>query len=683
MKSMIKYFLLILLVLKINTLLPPEKREELLNKYAKKITKESSNSDEDISYNKNFKDDQSIKYNVETIKGILNTYGFPQNYNYLESHAITPNIKDQGKCGCCWSHSATTALAYRFKLKQVDVDLSPQDALSCYLPDCDFGNYLIDPQLNLIKNGTVTEKCLPFSSGEGIIKSKCPEKQCEDGSIPKKYFSQNAFSTDDQVTSDTFYSIITLIIDQLNSKGPVVAGIGIYSDFMKMHSAPNKCHNTIYKYDGKSAFEGGHAVTIVGYGLTDNKFYWLIQNSWGKEACLDGFVKIEFGQVGVENVAFAEPYIEPEEGTQPLEVNLRYDKMDGYCNIQIKGENEKDFNNWKNTIELNFVSDDSKSNFNFQCGVAWNEKYDDRIGCYFEMLNIYKPRKKYKFKGYQSLGKDNTFNLGSTTSNIKDFEFFGYDTSLTLHGDQQSLFISEEGSKIVLLFDVEDFGKEYLPPIFPDEKSNNILSDCKRVIIEDYNLIICELKKNEIDYFEYYQVGNKKEINYNILCGAREPTNTFVNKIDKEKSPVFKVKDFHMEKTMNLSSETNITMVTKVEGAITSDYNSQMMVLFTSIEYNKKNETFLLLCTTGDNVTNYNEHKMECELNIPRGETKNYNKLYIYPYIIPYYPGFPYEIYMKDIIIKNNEFNPEPAPVDISQRINLSLFVMLLIAFLI
>ena len=32
----------------------------------------------------------------------------------------------------------------------VDVDLSPQDALSCYLRDCE-GNYLIDAQMNLVK----------------------------------------------------------------------------------------------------------------------------------------------------------------------------------------------------------------------------------------------------------------------------------------------------------------------------------------------------------------------------------------------------------------------------------------------------------------------------------------------------------------------------------------------------
>ena len=28
--------------------------------------------------------------------------------------------------------------------------------------------------------------------------------------------------------------------------------------------------------------KGPHAVTIVGYGVLDNKIYWLVQNSWVK-----------------------------------------------------------------------------------------------------------------------------------------------------------------------------------------------------------------------------------------------------------------------------------------------------------------------------------------------------------------------------------------------------------------
>ena len=80
--------------------------------------------------------------------------------------------------------SSTTALAYRYFLKGIEVDLSPQHELSCYVRNCDHGNNLIDPQLSLIKNGTITEECLPFSSGSEIIE-ECPTK-CKNTQIEYK-----------------------------------------------------------------------------------------------------------------------------------------------------------------------------------------------------------------------------------------------------------------------------------------------------------------------------------------------------------------------------------------------------------------------------------------------------------------------------------------------------------------
>ena len=181
MKSFMTFLILVLLVFKANSLLPPEKREELLNKYTNKITSESFYSDENF-FNPNDLKEHSFYYDVNTINGILKTYDFPQNYNFLEKHNITPIVKDQKNCNCCWSFASTSALAYRFKLKGLDIDLSPQDGLSCYLKDCALGNYIIDSQLNLIKNGTVTEQCLPFSSGDGQITAECPKETCQDGS---------------------------------------------------------------------------------------------------------------------------------------------------------------------------------------------------------------------------------------------------------------------------------------------------------------------------------------------------------------------------------------------------------------------------------------------------------------------------------------------------------------------
>ena len=64
-------------------------------------------------------------------------------------------------------------------------------------------------------------------------------------------------------------------MDQLVTKGPVVSGIDVYYDFYILHKDSEKCKNEVYTYDGKSEYVGGHALTLVGYGFLDNKYYWL------------------------------------------------------------------------------------------------------------------------------------------------------------------------------------------------------------------------------------------------------------------------------------------------------------------------------------------------------------------------------------------------------------------------
>ena len=700
MKSFMTFLIFVLLVFKANSLLPPEKREELLNKYTNKITPESFYSDENF-FNPNDLKEHSFYYDVNTINGILKTYDFPQNYNFLEKHNITPIVKDQKNCNCCWSFASTSALAYRFKLKGLDVDLSPQDGLSCYLKDCALGNYIIDSQLNLIKNGTVTEQCLPFSSGDGQIKAECPKETCQDGSKVKRYFSQNAYSTEYFVTKNNYYDIVTLIIDQLINKGPVISNIYVCEDFQTLNRNPGLCTNkTIYRYDNKSDFIGGHVVVIVGYGFMDNKFYWQIQNSWGPNACDKGFIKIEFGQIGIENVAFSEPYLE-EEGKEPYEIKLKYKKMEGYCNIEISLEDVTDIEKWENSLEINFESEDKKTNFNYQCGILNSVKVDKKLVCYYEYMNWLRPQNYFNYKGFKSLGKDNTFNLGTSVSEIKSFEYYGNYTIynvLPKEFNEETFLVSEEGSKIILYFDSYDISKNFLPPIYANIKASTPLSNCKRKIFitdegkkEQYNhnLIICELNSNEINYFDDYNPQNKYSVVYNILCGAKQETQTYGYKLDKNKYPVFKVKNIYLEKTNNLSESTQISFNTILNGTITEEYADQMFMAFADVEYGNKNRTYVLVCMTGNPDLNLKEHNMTCQIQIGKDEGEiNYNNLYIHPYIIPYGIYSAYEVIMEDVIKKENEFNPKPDPQPVpvptdSKNIELSFLTMLIIILLI
>ena len=92
---MAKYYsflLLIFLIINVNSLLPPEKREELWNKYLKRISPDAFEKLED-----SFKSDYleaTYTYDVNEVNSILSKYGFPQNYSFLEEHNITANVKN-------------------------------------------------------------------------------------------------------------------------------------------------------------------------------------------------------------------------------------------------------------------------------------------------------------------------------------------------------------------------------------------------------------------------------------------------------------------------------------------------------------------------------------------------------------------------------------------------------------
>ena len=150
-----KYCLFILIfsmsIIQIHLILPPQIRQELLNKLTKKIS--PSDLDQDYTlFTEDFSEDfKQMKYNVSDIQALMTKYRLPEIFNYFNQSGAKKIVKNQARCGSCWSFSATSALAYRYKKYGIDISLSPQDALSCYLPDCESGNNIQDPQLNLVK----------------------------------------------------------------------------------------------------------------------------------------------------------------------------------------------------------------------------------------------------------------------------------------------------------------------------------------------------------------------------------------------------------------------------------------------------------------------------------------------------------------------------------------------------
>ena len=150
-------------------------------------------------------------------------------------------------------------------------------------------------------------------------------------------------------------------MDQLITKGPVVTGIDVYEDFIEWQIDAEKCHNEVYTYDEKSEYRGGHAIVIVGYRILNGKYYWLIQNSCGEYACDHGFIKVEFGNIGVEAVAFSEPYIH-KEVDNTTDIPIKYDSFDGECNLEVSTTY---LNFWQNTLDIGFKNTKTNRPYNF------------------------------------------------------------------------------------------------------------------------------------------------------------------------------------------------------------------------------------------------------------------------------------------------------------------------------
>ena len=394
MKYCLIYLVFSLIIIKVNLLLRMEERQELLNKLAKKI----SLNEEFAEYFDDSTDDfKQMKYNVSDIQALQKKYGLPENYNYFNDTGADIIVKNQGSCGSCWSFAATSALAYRYKKFGIDISLSPQNGLSCYFPDCIAGNYGIDPQMNLVKNGTVTESCFPYVSTDATTIPDCPNT-CKDGSEFKKYYSQNAYNAD-STKQENFYDLVILVMDQLVNYGPMRTGFTVYKDFNDFGNNKTKCLNDIYTYDGTSASYGGHAVTIVGYGLLKNKFYWLIQNSWGEHWCNNGFIRMEIGQF--KGVSFSEPKIPPEQVT-PVEIDVNFEKSGLDCNLAVNTNSS--LNNWKNTLDVKFSHEDGTSNLFFQIGknkILGKDVISSNVEIYKTYYHLKKG--KYIYNGFQSL----------------------------------------------------------------------------------------------------------------------------------------------------------------------------------------------------------------------------------------------------------------------------------------
>lgn len=237
--------------------------------------------------------EEEIKDLVEKWKGKL-----PAQYDAREAGLITP-AKNQGGCGSCAAFAANACLetcmvkAYK-KENGTDLhfDLSEQSLMDCGfhngngLNGCGGGG---SAYFDFFANKFGGESAHEFNNP---YKAKCDER-CDP--IDAKKFSTGAKVVGYLGTYSCNEEILRSMVMEY---GAAMVGIAATRDFVGYKKG------TVFDSDICKPWARNHAVTIVGYGTTeDGMDFWIGKNSWGRGWGDKGFFMIKRGvnKCGIEH----------------------------------------------------------------------------------------------------------------------------------------------------------------------------------------------------------------------------------------------------------------------------------------------------------------------------------------------------------------------------------------------
>ena len=230
--------------------------------------------------------EQMLKVKAQTTQLSVGT--LPAFYNAAERYRDCKafSVKDQKSCGACYAFAAAGALSARMCAKsggQFNVDISPQQMVSCNGDDGCSGGNAIETYEQMYTTGRVSEWCLPYK-GLDIDRGgpKCDAGACPNG---MEYMVEKDSLG---VVADNVAAMQAEIL----INGPVFAAFWVYSDFMAYKGGVY----TLSDAAKKEGPTGGHAVMLVGWGTDAAEGdYWLLQNSWSDKWGEDGYFKIRRG----------------------------------------------------------------------------------------------------------------------------------------------------------------------------------------------------------------------------------------------------------------------------------------------------------------------------------------------------------------------------------------------------
>jgi C1A family cysteine protease len=196
-------------------------------------------------------------------------------------------VKNQARCGSCWSFSATGNMEGQNFLQGTKslVSLSEQELVSCSQSKgnqgCNGG--LMDNAFKWVieQGGITSESNYPYTSGNGNT-GKC-DKTKESPVAAKFSGYKDVQSDEDQMAT------------WISTNGPLSVAVDAAQHWQTYTGGIlTTCKGT----------QLDHGVLAVGYGTDNGQDYWIVKNSWGTSWGEQGYIRLGRGtnQCGIKSV---------------------------------------------------------------------------------------------------------------------------------------------------------------------------------------------------------------------------------------------------------------------------------------------------------------------------------------------------------------------------------------------